>query len=133
MKPVWMQCAAVALACALAGCNHAKTEAQVANDTSAARQKAAENVASAQQNADAKVSAAEKDVGSEQRDLAHVASAQDEKVAETAAEGQHKVALARCEALSGNAQKSCTERADADYALAKDRAKLARAESDPKP
>jgi len=54
-------------------------------------------------------------------------------VAETQAEGAHKVALAQCEGLSGAAQKSCRDQADASYEVAEAKAKQARAASDPKP
>jgi uncharacterized lipoprotein YajG len=126
---------AVALlaACLLAGCDHAKSAAQVAKDTDAAEQKAVDNVANAEQKADARVTDAAKDVARDQNDLAHVASVQDQKVANTAADGMHKIALAQCESLNGAAQKSCRDQADADYEVAKARAKLARAETDPKP
>jgi len=133
MQIRFMTVAAVIAACLLAGCNHAKTAAQVAKDTDAAEQKAVENVANAEQKADARVDAAATGVAKDQDDLAHVASVQDQKVANTAAEGMHKIALAQCESLNGVAQKSCRDQADADYELAKARAKLARAESDPKP
>jgi hypothetical protein len=128
-----MTVAAVLATCLLAGCNHAKTAAQVAKDTDAAEQKAVQNVANAEQKADAHVDAAANSVAKDQNDLAHVASEQDQKVANTAADGMHKIALAQCESLNGAAQKSCRDQADADYEVAKARAKLARAESDPKP
>ncbi|HUA90674.1 MAG TPA: hypothetical protein VL994_14640 [Steroidobacteraceae bacterium] len=66
------------------------------------------------------------------RDAQHVAVLQDQK-AETAAEGMHRLALAQCETLTGGAFRSCRDEADADYELARMRAKLARAEVDPKP
>lgn len=119
--------------CLLAACNHAKTGAQVAKDTDAAEQRAAQNIAKAEDKASDKVADAGKDVAADQRDLQHVASVQDQKVADTAAEGMHKVALAQCESLNGAAQTSCRDQADADYELAKARAKLARTQSDPKP
>ena len=119
--------------CLLAACNHAKTDAQVAKDTDAAEQRAAQNIARAEDKAVEKVADAGNNVASDQRDLQHVASVQDQKVADTAADGMHKVALAQCEALNGAAQKSCRDQADADYDLAKARAKLVRTQSDPKP
>ena len=117
----------------LAACDHAKTDAQVAKDTSAAQDTAAEKVAKADQTAADKEAAARKDVRSEQQDAQHVAAVQNQKVSDTEAEGAHKVALAQCEALSGTAQKSCRDQADADYDVAKAKAKQARTESDPKP
>lgn len=123
----------LAAACALSACNHAKDEAQVAKDTNAAQQKAGERVAEAERTAEQKEGDARKEVRNEQRDAAHVTAVQEEKVAESEAEGAHKVALARCEALSGAAQKSCRDQADAQYDVAKAKAKQSRAQSDPKP
>lgn len=117
----------------LTACDHAKTQDQVAKDTSAAEEKAADKVAKVDQSASEKVASAREDVRSEQRDLEHVAAVQNQKVAETEAEGAHKVALAQCEAMSGSAQKSCRDQADANYEVAKAKAEQARAQSDPKP
>ncbi len=39
------------------------------------------------------------------------------------AEGDHKVALAQCESLSGNAQRDCREQADADLDAVKAKVK----------
>ena len=125
--------ALVATACALCACNHAKDANQVAKDTSTAEQKSAERVSEAQQTAAEKEADARKDVRKDQQDLAHVTAVQNEKVADTEAEGAHRVALARCEAMSGDAQKSCRDQADADYEAAKAKARLARTQSDPKP
>jgi hypothetical protein len=57
---------------------------------------------------------------------------QEQKVADTDAEGAHKVALAQCESLSGANQKACRDQADADYQTAKSQAKQERIASDPK-
>jgi hypothetical protein len=123
----------VAGVCALGACDHAKSRSQVAKDTNAAEQQASERLAKAEQNAEQKEADAQKDVNKERRDAAHETAVQEEKVSETQAEGEHKVALARCEALSGDAQKSCKDQADADYDIAKAKASLGRAQSDPKP
>jgi hypothetical protein len=58
---------------------------------------------------------------------------QSQKVAETEAEGARNVALVACESLSGAAQKSCRDKAEADYHVAKARAEQLRASTDPKP
>lgn len=106
---------ALSAACALSACDRAKSGAQVARDTNAAEQKAVENIEKSE------------------RDATHVAAVQNEKMADTEAEGARRVALAQCEALSGAAQKSCRDQADADYQLAKANAKRERTASDPKP
>ena len=123
----------VAAGCSVGACDHAKSRAQVAKDTSAAQQEASEQVSKAEQNAAAKEADAQKDLNKDRTDLAHENAVQEEKVAETQAEGQHKIALARCEALSGDPRKSCKDQADADYEIAKAKARLARAQTDPKP
>ncbi len=114
-KTLFFVALALSAACALSACDRAKSGAQVAKDTNAAEQRAAESIATSE------------------RDATHVAAVQNEKMADTEADGVHRVALAQCEALSGTAQKSCRDQADADYQLAKASAKQERAESDPKP
>ena len=123
----------IATACALGGCDRPKSATEVEKDTTAAQQAATEKTAKAEQEATDKVASARSDVRDEQRDLGHVNAVQGEKVADTAADGAHKVALARCEAMGGTAQKSCKDQADADYEAAKAKAKQARADTDPKP
>jgi hypothetical protein len=123
----------MASACLLAACDHAKSTSQVARDSAAAEQTAADNAAKVQQRADARIASARGDVRDEQRELAHVDAVESQKVADTQAEGEYQVALARCEGLSGATQKSCKDQANADYDVAKARAKQARAGTDPKP
>lgn len=116
----------------IAGCNHAKNSSDVAKDVNAASQKAAESSDKAQEKADAKVADEQKDVRNEQRDEQHVAAVQGQDVAKTEAEGARKVALAKCEALSGNRQQSCKDQANAAYDLRVAQAKQDRASTDPK-
>ena len=123
----------LAATCALTACNRSKSAAEVARDTSAAQQTAGDKVVAAQQQAAERIASARGDVREQQRDLNHVDAVESQKVAETAAAGEHKVALARCEALSGSPQKSCRARADADYEAAEARARQDRAAADPKP
>ena len=123
---------ALTAACALSACGHAKSEAEVSKDVHAAQQKAAEDTAKAEQSAADKEASVRKDVKDDQRDLAHVAAVQNQKVTDTEAEGAHKVALAQCEALNGTAQENCKHQADAQYEVAKAKAKLVKAQTDPK-
>jgi hypothetical protein len=51
-------------------------------------------------------------------------------VAVTEAEGRHKIASEKCDALAGDAQKACKDQADAALALTKANAKAARASLD---
>lgn len=133
MTRLTMLLAVAFLGSALGGCNNAKSPATVAKDVNSAEQSAAENTAKAEEKAADKIAAANKDVGDEQRDAMHVASTQDERVAETNAEGNRKIALAKCEALSGEQQKACKDQAKAAYDLAIAAAKQQRASTDPKP
>ena len=57
------------MAASLTACNHAKTDAQVAKDTSEAQEKAADKLAKADQNAAEKEADARKDVRSERSAL----------------------------------------------------------------
>jgi hypothetical protein len=123
--------AAVAAAL-LAGCNQAKSPSEVAKDVNSASQAAAERTDKAEEKAAAKVADEQKDVRSEQRDAQHVAAVQAQDVAKTEAEGARKVALAKCEALSGDRQQACKDQANAAYDLRVAQAKQDRATTDPK-
>jgi hypothetical protein len=98
---------ATALAC---GCNSAKSPAAVATDVAAAQQQASTEVTDARKDADVN------EVGAK--------SAYDVAVAQ--ADGDHKVAIQQCLAQTGEAQKSCKERADAAYDQAKTHANVTR-------
>ena len=123
----------VAAAGGLAACDHAKNAAQVARDTAVAEQTAADNAARVQQKADARIASARGDVRDEQRDLAHVDAVEAQRIADTEASGDYKVALARCEALSGATQQACKDQASADYDVATARAKQEKVSPGPKP
>lgn len=92
-------------ALALGACNNAKSPDAVATD-----------VAKAEQKADAKVDDKLNDLNNKDAKGMY-------DVKTTAADGDHKVALEQCESLSGTAQKDCKDTADANYDLAKARAK----------
>jgi hypothetical protein len=117
----------------ISACHTAKNAATVDQDVAAAQEKAAEKTQKAQESADAKIDSARTDLQSQERDAAHTSAVQTQKVADTEADGAHKVALAACEGLSGDPQKSCRDKADADYQAAQARAAQTRAVSDPKP
>jgi hypothetical protein len=103
----------------LSGCNNAKSPNTVANDIAAAQQAANKKVA------DARVEAAKDDakatdkVNDKNQDLNNVEGTGAYDVAMAKAEGTHKVALKKCDAMSGDAQSKCKDLADADYAAAK--------------
>jgi hypothetical protein len=101
----------MALAC---GCNSAKSPAAVATDVAAARQQASTEVTDARTDAAKNVDGA----------AANADGAYDVAVAQ--ADGDHNVAIQQCLALTGEAQKSCKERADAAYDQAKTHANVSR-------
>jgi len=116
----------------IGGCNNAKSPSTVAKDVNSAQQSAAEKTAKAEDKAGDKTAEARADVRDEQRDAQHVAAVQEENIAETEAEGERKVALAKCEALSGDRQQACKDQANATYDRTVAQAKGDRAQSDPK-
>jgi hypothetical protein len=114
--------AVLALAAA-SGCNQAKSPDAVANDVAAAQAKRAAQVADAKRDAEKDANKAEAKVEDKANDLDKVNAQGAYDVAMTQADGDHKVATQRCEAMSGDAQKACKDQADAKYDLAKANAK----------
>jgi hypothetical protein len=119
--------------CVLNACNQAKSPEQVAKDTATAENTATENAAKVEQSAGDKVSSAQTVVRDERTAEVHTAAVQAEKVADAKAQGEHTVALAQCESLSGEPQKACKEQADTAFQVAQDQARQAEANTDPKP
>jgi hypothetical protein len=103
----------------LGGCNKAKSPETVATNVANAEQKAATNVSDAEKDASKDVANAADKVDDKAKDLnnAEVKGAYDVEM--TQAEGDRKIALNKCEALNGNAQKECKDVAEADYQVAK--------------
>jgi hypothetical protein len=115
---------AAAVAClALAGCNKAESPDKVASDVAkatASAEKKDERAEQQAQKADATVTNdLSKDV--DKANDKEVRAAADDAV--TQAEGENKVALAKCEALAGAAQKTCKDQANAELDMVKQRAK----------
>jgi hypothetical protein len=98
---------------ALAACNNAKSPGTAANDIAAANRSAATEVARAQND--------------QQKDM----SADAYNVAIAQADGDHKVAIQKCETLQGHDQQVCKDQADADYEAAKANAKATKAAQQP--
>jgi hypothetical protein len=111
---------AVALA---AGCNNAKSPDAVATDVAAAQAKRASEVADARTDAAKDTGKAEAKVDDKTVDLNNASAKGAYDVAMAQADGDHQVAVQRCSALSGDAQKACKDQADAKYDLAKANAK----------
>ena len=105
MHKLTLMLAAVLTAAALSGCNNAKSPDTVAKDVADAQAKRAHEV-------DAKTA-----------DLNNSGAKGAYDVAMAQADGDHKVALQRCDGLAGDPQKACKDQADAKYDLAKANAK----------
>ena len=112
-----------ALAC---GCNSAKSPAAVATDVAEARQQASIEVTNARKDAAKNVDSAAANADSSSKELNDVDAKTAYDVAVAQADGEHNVAIQQCLALTGEAQKSCKERADAGYDQANTRANVTR-------
>ena len=114
--------AAVALL-ALSGCNKAESPDKVSSDVAKATASAEKKDERAEQQAEKTDATVTNDL-SKDVDKANdkeVRSAADDAV--TQAEGENKIALAKCGALAGDAQKACKDQANAELDMVKQRAK----------
>ena len=115
--------AAVAAMLVLAGCNKAESPDKVANDVAKATESAEKKDARAEEKAEKTDAAVTNDLSKD------VDKANDKEVRTAAddamiqAEGENKIALAKCEALGGDAQKTCRDQANAQLDMVKQRAK----------
>jgi hypothetical protein len=107
----------------VAGCNNAKSPETVSKDVAVAEQKASTEVAKSEQEASKDIDKAADKVGDKMVALDNTAAKDAYEVALARADGDRKIALAKCEMLGGDAQKSCKTQADADYAAVKANAK----------
>jgi hypothetical protein len=98
---------------ALGACNNAKSPDTASRDIAEANQSANHEVAKAQQD--------------QQKDM----SADTYNVALAQADGDHKVALQKCDTMQGHDQQLCKDQADANYDAAKANAKASKAASQP--
>lgn len=124
-------CALLAsVAVGLSACHKAKSPDAVQANVAQATSEAAENNAKADENmkqAEAKASdelakaKADAEAKATDKSVAAVADA-----AVTEAEGATKIALAKCDALQGDAQKQCMDEANSHLQAVKDRAKAAK-------
>jgi hypothetical protein len=97
----------------LTACNNAKSPDAAARDVAAANDAAANKIADAQRDA--------------QKDMSSDAY----KVALAKADGDHQVAIQKCDTLQGHDQQVCKDQADADYEAAKANAKAAKVAQTP--
>jgi hypothetical protein len=98
---------------ALVACDNAKSPEMAAHDIAAADQSASHEVAEAQRD--------------QQKDM----SADAYNVALAQADGDHKVALQKCDTLQGHDQQVCKDQADANYESAKANAKATKTAQQP--
>ena len=111
----------------LSGCNQAKSPNTVQRDVANANASADKEAVKAE-NREARVDASANDklaAAEDKADTQKADAAADTMVAE--AEGANKVALAKCEALSGQAQSACRDQATAALDMAKAKAKRIKA------
>jgi len=114
-------CAVLASALlALSACNKADSPDKVQADVAKAQSDAAEQNAKA----DAKVQQVEAEAAKDRADA--VAKVVDSAV--TQAQGDTKIALAKCEALQGDAQQACKDKANAHLDAVNAKAKAAKAD-----
>jgi outer membrane murein-binding lipoprotein Lpp len=115
--------AAVVAALALAGCNKAESPDKVASDVAKATVAAEKKDDRAEQQAEKTDAAVTNDLAKDvdKANDKEVRTAADDAV--TQAEGENKIALAKCEALAGDAQKQCKNQANAELDMVKQRAK----------
>ena len=107
----------------ISGCNNAKSPDTVENNVSSAQAKASSEVADAKQEAGKDINSAQAKMNEQGTDLNNANAKGSYDVAMAKADGDHKVSTARCDALAGDAQKTCKDQADASYDLAKASAK----------
>ena len=108
-----------------AGCNNAKSPDTVSKDVAVAEQKASTEVAKTEKDASKDIDKAADKVGDKLVDLNNTVVNNGYDVTLAKAEGDRKVALAQCNAQSGDAQKGCKDQANADFDAAKANAKAA--------
>jgi len=106
------------LVLALAGCNQSKSPEQVAKDVANAEQRAGSEIAKSEDRAQNSLDKAAGKVDDQLVKFSDDAARQAYEVAIAKADGARKVSLAGCEAQSGDPQKMCKDRAEADYQAA---------------
>jgi hypothetical protein len=109
----------------VAACNNAKSPDTVAKDVAVAEQKASNEVADSQKDASKDIGKAADKVDDKLADLNNTVASNAYTIAVAKADGDKKIALAKCDALAGDAQKNCKDQADVDYNAAKANAKAA--------
>lgn len=108
-----------------AGCNNAKSPADVAKDVGNAQDSASREVARSENHAGKDLGSAADKVDDTLVNFNNVAARDAYNLTVAKADGDRKVALANCEAASGDAQRVCKDQAEANYKAARADAKAA--------
>jgi len=119
----YLLAAALTALLALSGCNKAESPDKVAKDVANATAEAQKRDERSEQKAEQTDARVTSDL-SKQVDKANereARAAADDAIVQ--AEGQNKIALAKCEALAGDAQQSCKDQANAELEAVRKRAK----------
>jgi hypothetical protein len=128
MKPASSCALLVSALLCLSACNKAESPDKIQEDVAKAQSQAAEENAKA----DEKVKQVEAEAAKDRADaLAKVADKSVGALADSAVtqvEGETKIALAKCQSLEGDAQKSCKDEANAHLDAVRAKAKAAKAE-----
>jgi hypothetical protein len=107
----------------IAACNNAKSPDTVSKDVTTAEQKASAEVTKSEDSAAKDLGGAAEKVDDKLVAFNNTAAKDAYNLAVANADGDRKVALAKCETASGDAQKKCKDQAEADYTAAKANAK----------
>jgi hypothetical protein len=107
----------------IAACNNAKSPDTVAKDVATAEQKASTEVTKSETSAAKDLGSAAEKVDDKLVAFNNAAAKDAYNLVVANADGDRKVALAKCESASGDAQKMCKDQAEADYNAAKANAK----------
>jgi hypothetical protein len=124
-EKLWILAAVSMLA--FAGCHKAESPATVQSDLAQARDAAAEKEGKANQKAAEALASVNADMAAQSQKADQKTADAAYDVAVARADGDHKIAVAKCEGLSGDAQKACVDQADAAQNLAKANAEAAKA------
>jgi hypothetical protein len=113
----------VIVALVLGGCNKQKSPEDVSKDVANAEQKASNEVAKSEVRAQSALDKSYAKVSEQEIKFNNDAAHQTYNVTVAKADGDRKVALATCESQSGDDQKACRDKAEADYKTARADAK----------
>ena len=122
---------AVLMLAMLGGCAK-HTPATEQADIAKAQAAGDRNVAAARNTATEQMIDARKELAEKQDDVAHASAVAGRNVTVAEAEATHKVALERCDALSGDEESHCKSLADSELKAAKANADATKVSRDPK-